>query len=221
MTTSVLLSTRCGVPASAPKSSGSSGALMRFWYVRGYLREGLQPVRGGARCARRPVAVSPEGTLRGQPPCPPAGRLPERAMRSRRSASPSPGALKTQRAVASSVIGLGMSAQGLGDHERAAAAYTEGAELARARWLHLVPRDRHQQPGAISPWSRATTRRRGLASRKASNSSARSATSERSRAEEQTRSALASELGEEHFAAALLIGREMTFEQTVAYALPS
>jgi predicted ATPase/class 3 adenylate cyclase len=41
------------------------------------------------------------------------------------------------------------------------------------------------------------------------------------RAQEQARSALASELGEEHFAAALLIGREMTFEQTVAYALPT
>ena len=32
------------------------------------------------------------------------------------------------------------------------------------------------------------------------------------------RNALASELGEEHFAAALQIGREMTFDQTVAYA---
>jgi hypothetical protein len=37
--------------------------------------------------------------------------------------------------------------------------------------------------------------------------------------DKRTRSALASELGDEHFTAALLIGREMTFEQTVAYAL--
>ena len=42
---------------------------------------------------------------------------------------------------------------------------------------------------------------------------------EERRVDEQTRRALASELDEEHFAAALLIGREMTFEQTVAYAL--
>ena len=36
---------------------------------------------------------------------------------------------------------------------------------------------------------------------------------------EQTRNALASALGQEHLAAALAIGREMTFEQTIAYAL--
>jgi hypothetical protein len=39
--------------------------------------------------------------------------------------------------------------------------------------------------------------------------------------DEQTRSALGAELGEDQFAAALLIGREMTFEQTVAFALKS
>jgi hypothetical protein len=37
--------------------------------------------------------------------------------------------------------------------------------------------------------------------------------------DEQRRSALASELGEEALAAARAIGREMTFEQAVAYAL--
>ena len=42
---------------------------------------------------------------------------------------------------------------------------------------------------------------------------------EERRVDEQTRSALAFELGEEHVAAALLIGREMTFEQTMVYAL--
>jgi hypothetical protein len=45
------------------------------------------------------------------------------------------------------------------------------------------------------------------------------AQAEERRLDEQTRSALASELGEEHFGTALRIGREMTFEQTVAYAL--
>ena len=42
---------------------------------------------------------------------------------------------------------------------------------------------------------------------------------EQRRLDEQTRSALASELGEERLAAAHTIGREMTFEQAVAYAL--
>jgi hypothetical protein len=39
------------------------------------------------------------------------------------------------------------------------------------------------------------------------------------RLDEQTRSALASELGEERLAVALAVGQEMTFEQAVAYAL--
>jgi tetratricopeptide (TPR) repeat protein len=39
------------------------------------------------------------------------------------------------------------------------------------------------------------------------------------RLSEQTRSALVSELGEERLALALAVGREMTFEQAVAYAL--
>jgi hypothetical protein len=39
------------------------------------------------------------------------------------------------------------------------------------------------------------------------------------RVDERTRSALASELGVEPFAAARGVGREMTFEQTVAFAL--
>jgi tetratricopeptide (TPR) repeat protein len=43
--------------------------------------------------------------------------------------------------------------------------------------------------------------------------------SDERRLNEQTRSALASALGEEHLAAARAIGREMTFEQAVAYAL--
>ena len=41
----------------------------------------------------------------------------------------------------------------------------------------------------------------------------------RRRLDEQTRNALASALGEDHLAAALTLGREMTFEQAVAYAL--
>jgi len=39
------------------------------------------------------------------------------------------------------------------------------------------------------------------------------------RLSEQTSSALVSELGEERLAVALAVGREMTFEQAVAYAL--
>jgi len=42
---------------------------------------------------------------------------------------------------------------------------------------------------------------------------------EERRVDEQTRSAFASELGEEHFAAAVVVGRETTFEQIVAFAL--
>src|SRR3954464_727769 len=62
-------------------------------------------------------------------------------MRSRRSDSFSPPPPTTGRlarrlndgeAVATSVIALGLAAQGLGDDEGAAAAYTEAAELARA-----------------------------------------------------------------------------------------
>jgi tetratricopeptide (TPR) repeat protein len=42
---------------------------------------------------------------------------------------------------------------------------------------------------------------------------------EERRVDKRTRSALTSELGDEDFTTALLVGREMTFEQTVAYAL--
>ena len=79
------------------------------------------------------------------------------------------------------MIGLGMNAHGLGDHERAAAAYTEGAELARAggyTWFLAIAT---QQPGRSRPGAGRLRAGRGLASRKASNSSASSATSERSR----------------------------------------
>ena len=44
-------------------------------------------------------------------------------------------------------------------------------------------------------------------------------TPDQQRLSEQTRSALVSELGEERLAAALTVGREMTFEQAMAYAL--
>jgi hypothetical protein len=42
---------------------------------------------------------------------------------------------------------------------------------------------------------------------------------EERRVDDQTRTALAAKLGDEDLAAALLEGREMTFEQTLAYAL--
>ena len=107
------------------------GALMRFWYVRGYLREGR------SRCEEALAAHSDQSPPRlkalfGTSLL--AHRLgdyqrvealtQERLALARR--------LGDAEAVASSLVGLGMSAQALGDYERAAGAYIEGAEHARA-----------------------------------------------------------------------------------------
>jgi tetratricopeptide (TPR) repeat protein len=196
-----------------------------------------------------------------------------------------------------------LNAQGLGDHERAAAAYTEGAELARAgghSWFLAVAisnlaalaqeQGDYTQAGArlqeslelfrelgderkivenliglggiaaregrrdeaaallhesleyaealvdkeLAIWSlaelAAVACSGGEAERAARllgaietlrEETGHAGTPGERREEEQTRSALASELGEEQFAAALTIGRELTFEQVVAFALES
>ena len=107
------------------------GALMRFWYVRGHLREGssrceealaahddqskarLKALFGAALLAHRLGDYQRAEAL-----------LQERLALAR--------VLDDPEAVASSLNGIGLSAHGLGDYERAAAAYTESAELARA-----------------------------------------------------------------------------------------
>jgi tetratricopeptide (TPR) repeat protein len=107
------------------------GALMRFWYVRGHLREGrsrceealaahddqspprLKALFGAGLLAHRLGDYQHAEAL-----------MYERLALARR--------LDDAEGVASSLIGVGLNAQGLGDRERAAAAYTEGAELARA-----------------------------------------------------------------------------------------
>jgi predicted ATPase len=107
------------------------GALMRFWYVRGHLREGrgrledalaahddqtqprLKALFGAALLTQRLGDYQRSATL-----------MQERLELAHR--------LGDAEAVASSLIGIGMNAHGLGDYERAAAAWAESAELARA-----------------------------------------------------------------------------------------
>jgi predicted ATPase/class 3 adenylate cyclase len=109
---------------------GLVGALMRFWYVRGYLREGL------SRCEEALAAHDDQSPSRLKALFG-AGLLAHRL-----GDYPSAYAFAQERlalarrlgdaeAVASSLIGLGLNLYPLGDYERAAAAYTEGAELAR------------------------------------------------------------------------------------------
>jgi tetratricopeptide (TPR) repeat protein len=119
------------------------GALMRFWYVRGHLREGRSRLEDalaahddqsqprlkallGAAVLARPLGDYQRAAALGQ----------ERLELARR--------LGDAEAVASSMIALGLAAHGLGDHERAAAAYTEASELARAGgyiWFLAVAND--------------------------------------------------------------------------------
>ena len=199
------------------------------------------------------------------------------------------------------MIGLGLAAHGLGDYERAAAAYTEAAELARAggyTWFLAVATDNlgdllveqgdyaqarphleeahelfrelgdermvgvvvvnlgtlaaregrsdeaeallHQAleyaeaqvDKELAIWCLselpALTLSNGDAERAARLTGAMETLREETghapspdqqRLSEQTRSALVSELGEERLAVALAVGREMTFEQAMAYAL--
>jgi tetratricopeptide (TPR) repeat protein len=106
------------------------GALMRFWYVHGHLREGrsrcdealaahddqsrarLKALFGAGLLAHRLGDYEHARTL-----------MQERLILARR--------LEDAEAAASSMVGLGLNAHGLGDYGRAAAEYTEGAELAR------------------------------------------------------------------------------------------
>ena len=119
------------------------GALMRFWYVRGHLRE------GSSRCEDALAAHDDQSQPRLKALFGAAllahrlgdyqrveARHQERLVLAR--------VLDDAEAVASSLIGLGLSAHGLGDYERAAAAFTESAELARAggyTWFLAVATD--------------------------------------------------------------------------------
>ena len=277
------------------------GALMRFWYVRGYLREGR------SRCEEALAAHDDQSPPRLKALFG-AGLLAHRLgdyrhaealMRERLALARQ---LEDAEGVASSMVGIGYERPSARRPGASSSVLCRGRGACARGRLHLGPRGGHQQPGAISHRSRATTRRRRLSKRKASDSSASSATSERSRrassvsassrlaragatrpqyllresleyaealvdkeiaiwcleelaalavsggeAEraarllgaietlreetghagtpeerrlaEQTRSALATELGKEQLAAAVLIGREMTFEQTMVFAL--
>ncbi len=106
------------------------GALMRFWYVRGHLREGRR------RCDEALAAHDDQSPPRVKALFG-AGLLAHRLgdyrhaealMRERLALARH---LEDAEGVASSLVGIGLNAQGLGDHERAAAAYAEGAQLAR------------------------------------------------------------------------------------------
>ena len=107
------------------------GALMRFWYVRGHLREGR------SRCDEALAAHDDQSPPRLKALFG-AGLLAHRLgdyrhaealMRERLALARH---LGDAEGVASSLVGIGLNAQGLGDLEGAAAAYTEGAERARA-----------------------------------------------------------------------------------------
>ncbi len=107
------------------------GALMRFWYVRGYLREGR------SRCEEALAAHSDQSPPRLKALFG-AGLLAHRLGDYQEAEALNEERLTLARRlgdaehVASSLTGVGISAQALGDYERAAAAFTESAELARA-----------------------------------------------------------------------------------------
>jgi predicted ATPase len=113
------------------------GALMRFWYVRGYLREGRSRcddalVAHDDQSPPRLKALFGAGLL--------AHRLgdyrhAEALMRERLALARH---LEDAEGVASSMVGVGMNALALGDQERAAVSYAEGAALARAGGYNWV-----------------------------------------------------------------------------------
>jgi tetratricopeptide (TPR) repeat protein len=117
-----------------------AGALMRFWYVRGHLREGRSRCEEalaahGDQSPPRLKALFGAGLL--------AHRLGdyERAYVLSQERLALARLLEDAEAVASSLVGVGMNAHGLGDYEEATAAFTEGAELARAggyKWVLAV-----------------------------------------------------------------------------------
>ena len=107
------------------------GALMRFWYVRGYLREGL------SRCDDALVAHDDQSPPRLKALFGAAllahrlgdYRHAEALMQERLALARH---LEDAEGVASSRVGIGMNALAVGDQKRAAVSYAEGAELARA-----------------------------------------------------------------------------------------
>jgi len=132
-------------------------------------------------------------------------------------------AIGDERKIVENVVGLGIVASREGRREEAEALLREGLEYAEA----MVDKE-------LAIWCLGELAVLADAAGKAERAAwllgaietlreetGHAAQPDERRAQEQMRSALASELGEEHFAAAVLIGREMTFEQTVAYALPS
>jgi len=276
------------------------GALMRFWYVHGHLRE------GSSRCEDALAAHDDQSQPRLKALFG-AGLLLHRLGDYQRADALAQERLVLARrledgeAVATSMIAVGLAAQGLGDDKGAAAAYTEAAELARAggyTWFlgiatgnlgdllrdqgdYVQARARLEEALEIfralgderfvtvslvnlgflaaregkndeaeallreglvyaealvdtelAIWCltelSALTLSRGDAERAARLTGAMEALREETghaptpdlqRLSEQTRSALVSELGEVRLAVALAVGREMTFEQAVAYAL--
>ena len=276
------------------------GALMRFWYVHGHLREGSR------RCEEALEAHDDQSRPRLKALFG-AGLLVHRLGDYQRADALAQERLVLARrledgeAVATSMIAVGLAAQGVGEDERAAAAFTEAAELARAggyTWflgiatgnLADLLRDRGDYVQArarleealeifrelgderfitatlinlgilaaregrndeaeallregleyaealvdkeLAIWCLSElstlTLSKGDAERAARLTGAMEALREETghaptpdlqRLSEQTRSALASELGEERLAVALAVGREMTFEEGMAYAL--
>ena len=301
MTTSASPWTRCGSADRGGEELRLVGALMRFWYVRGHLREGSSRCEDALAAHDDQSPASPEGTLRGRSPRPPARRLPAGGgahAGATRARSP-----PRRRRSCRELADRHGSDRSRARRPRASSSGVHGGRGACARRrLHLVSRGRHRQPGRSrtgagrlragegSPRGKPRTLPSSSATRerswKASSVSASSrlaragatrprhscvrvsstprrwstrnwrsgaweswprsplsegdaeraarltgaietlreetghaATPEERRLGEQTRNALASELGEEHLAAALLIGREMTFEQAMVYAL--
>jgi len=276
------------------------GALMRFWYVHGHLREGSR------RCEEALEAHDDQSRPRLKALFG-AGLLVHRLGDYQRADALAQERLVLARrledgeAVATSMIAVGLAAQGVGEDERAAAAFTEAAELARAggyTWflgiatgnLADLLRDRGDYVQArarleealeifrelgderfitatlinlgilaaregrndeaeallregleyaealvdkeLAIWCltelSALTLSKGDAERAARligametlrEETGHAPTPDLQRLSEQTRSALASELGEERLAVALAVGREMTFEEGMAYAL--
>ena len=107
------------------------GALMRFWYVHGHLRE------GSSRCEEALAAHDDQSVPRVKAlfgACLLAHRLGdyERSLVLGEERLELARLLGDTEGEASSLIGLGLANHALGDHERAAAAWRESAELARA-----------------------------------------------------------------------------------------
>jgi tetratricopeptide (TPR) repeat protein len=107
------------------------GALMRFWYQRGHLREGSRRCED-ALAAHDDQSLPRVKALFGA--CLLAHRLGdyERADVLANERLELSRVLGDAEAIASSLVGVGLMANTLGDNERSEAAYAESAELARA-----------------------------------------------------------------------------------------